>query len=361
MGRRDDALRRVKGKLTGSSDMRIELRGRIASALRMKDALVTSREEATKDGALIPLFGPRGYCDADRRRRAAHRGHATGARAGPEPCENEIEALDRLAHHAGLAIANARLHAHMSEMAITDPLTGLANHGEMQSRLAFESGRLARYATLRAAGHHLSVILLDIDHFKKFNDRFGHQAGDAVLKGVSAALKGATRSFDIAARYGGEEFAVILPETTEEAAREVADASAGPSRCTRSRRRGPSGSRDGQCGSRNCTGERFNAGGADQASRRGALPLEGRRQEPRDARPGYRAARCARANDGSYATPAGTRRSPRSRRIAARSRAVVPPQTPNSSRLIAHSRHFSRTGQDEQRVLAFMMAAPDSA
>src|SRR5207237_2681604 len=54
-------------------------------------------------------------------------------------------------------------------------------------------------------------------------DRFGHQAGDAVLKGVAAALKGAVRSFDIAARYGGEEFAVILPETTEEAAREIAE------------------------------------------------------------------------------------------------------------------------------------------
>jgi diguanylate cyclase (GGDEF)-like protein len=93
----------------------------------------------------------------------------------------------------------------------------------MQSKLAFESGRLQRYATLRAAGHHLSMVLLDIDHFKKFNDRYGHQAGDAVLKGVAAALKGAVRSFDIAARYGGEEFAVILPETTEEAAREVAE------------------------------------------------------------------------------------------------------------------------------------------
>jgi len=209
---------------TGSSDMRIELHGRIANALRLKGALVTSRDEATADGALIPLLGPRGYLAVPIAEDGLLIVTRDGRKGRPGTLrENEVEALDRLAHHARLAIANARLHAHMSEMAITDPLTGLANHGEMQSRLSFESGRLGRYATLRAAGHHLSMILLDIDHFKKFNDRFGHQAGDAVLKGVAAALKGAVRSFDIAARYGGEEFAVILPETTEEAAREVAE------------------------------------------------------------------------------------------------------------------------------------------
>jgi two-component system cell cycle response regulator len=209
---------------TGSSDMRLDLRGRIASALRLKDALVTSRDEATSDGALIPLLGPRGYLAIPIAEDGLLIVTRDGRRGRPGMLrENEVEALDRLAHHARLAIANARLHAHVSEMAITDPLTGLANHGEMQARLAFESGRLGRYATLRAAGHHLSMILLDIDHFKKFNDRFGHQAGDAVLKGVAAAMKGAVRSFDIAARYGGEEFAVILPETTQEAAREVAE------------------------------------------------------------------------------------------------------------------------------------------
>jgi diguanylate cyclase (GGDEF)-like protein len=83
----------------------------------------------------------------------------------------------------------------------------------MQSRLAFESGRLARYATLRAAGHHLSVILLDIDHFKKFNDRFGHQAGDELLKQVAQALMMAVREQDTVARVGGDEFYVLAPET----------------------------------------------------------------------------------------------------------------------------------------------------
>jgi diguanylate cyclase (GGDEF)-like protein len=136
---------------------------------------------------------------------------------------HEIEALDRLAHHARLAVANARLHARVSEMAITDPLTGLANHGEMQRRLAFEAGRIQRYATLRARGHRMSLVMLDIDNFKSFNDRYGHQAGDEVLKGVAAALHQAVRGFDVIARYGGEEFAVILPETSIEAAREVGE------------------------------------------------------------------------------------------------------------------------------------------
>jgi diguanylate cyclase (GGDEF)-like protein len=209
---------------TGATDTPIELRGHLAAALRLKGPLVTSREEATADGTLIPLFGSRGYLAVPIADDGLLIVSRTGRKGRPGTLrEHEVETLDRLAHHARLAIANARLHAHVSQLAITDPLTGLTNHGEMQRRLAFEAGRLQRYATLRAAGHHLSMILLDIDHFKKFNDRFGHQAGDAVLKGVSAALTGAVRSFDVAARYGGEEFAVILPETTEEAAREVAE------------------------------------------------------------------------------------------------------------------------------------------
>ncbi|MGZ4128669.1 MAG: diguanylate cyclase [Actinomycetota bacterium] len=209
---------------TGARDARIELHGRLAAALRSGGPVVTSREEAVADGALIPLFGSRGYLAVPIAEDGLLIVTRNGRKGQPGILrEHEVEALDRLAHHARLAIANARLHAHMSEMAITDPLTGLMNHGEMQRRLAHEAGRLSRYSSLRGAGHHVSVVLLDIDHFKKFNDRFGHQAGDAVLKGVAAALKGATRTFDVAARYGGEEFAVILPETTQEASREVAE------------------------------------------------------------------------------------------------------------------------------------------
>jgi diguanylate cyclase (GGDEF)-like protein len=135
-----------------------------------------------------------------------------GRRAGVVRAR-EIEALQGLAHHAALAIANARLHEHVTAMARTDPLTKLANHGEFQRLFADELGRLDRFSSLRGPEHHVSLLLLDIDHFKAFNDTFGHQAGDEVLRGVADAVRDAVRSFDQPARYGGEELAVILPET----------------------------------------------------------------------------------------------------------------------------------------------------
>lgn len=210
--------------VTGSPAAAIDLRGRIAHALALDAPLVTTGEQARRDGTLIPLIGARGYVAVP----LADDGLLIATRAGRKGRpgllrSHEISTLDRLTHHARLAVANARLHARVSQMAVTDPLTGLANHGELQRRLAFEVGRIQRYSALRAQGHRVSVVLCDIDHFKTFNDRFGHQAGDEVLRGVSAALNGAVRTFDIVARYGGEEFAVILPETGIEGAREVGE------------------------------------------------------------------------------------------------------------------------------------------
>ena len=102
-----------------------------------------------------------------------------------------------------LEAANTLLRA----LAITDGLTGLANHRHFQDRLAEEFRRTRRYDLP------LSLILLDVDYFKKYNDAFGHPAGDVVLKRVADLLKCAARETDIVARYGGEEFTVILPET----------------------------------------------------------------------------------------------------------------------------------------------------
>ncbi len=223
--RNDDDMRCVAAQgITGSQDARIGLTGRVAHALAVAGPVVTTGDQARADGTMQPLLGARGYLAVP----IAEDGLLVVTRSGRKRRpgmlrSHEIEALDRLAHHARLAIANARLHARVQEMAITDALTGLANHGEMQRRLAFEAGRIERYATLKGAGHHLSVLLLDIDNFKGFNDRFGHQAGDAVLKGVATALRQTVRSFDVCARYGGEEFAVILPETAAEQARIVAE------------------------------------------------------------------------------------------------------------------------------------------
>lgn len=109
-------------------------------------------------------------------------------------------------------------NADLSRQATTDPLTGLLNRRAFDEALAREMARCGR------AGKTLSLILLDIDHFKAYNDTFGHQAGDRCLVIVAHAMQAALhRSGDLVARYGGEEFAVILPGTTGEGAVAVAE------------------------------------------------------------------------------------------------------------------------------------------
>jgi diguanylate cyclase (GGDEF)-like protein/PAS domain S-box-containing protein len=97
------------------------------------------------------------------------------------------------------------LEEQLFTMALTDPLTGLANRRAFDEQIEREWKR-----TLRE-GSRMSLLLLDIDHFKEFNDRYGHQAGDSCLRVVAATIVGNARSSDIAARYGGDELAVILP------------------------------------------------------------------------------------------------------------------------------------------------------
>jgi len=115
------------------------------------------------------------------------------------------------------AVANAESHAEQRRLATTDGLTRIANHRHFQERLADEMHRGAR------SGHPVTMILIDIDHFKKINDTHGHQAGDAALTGLAVCLKKQIRVIDTVARYGGEEFAVILPETDVAAAQAVAE------------------------------------------------------------------------------------------------------------------------------------------
>ncbi|HEX5322502.1 MAG TPA: diguanylate cyclase, partial [Capsulimonadaceae bacterium] len=104
---------------------------------------------------------------------------------------------------ASLAEANA----HLAALATTDGLTGLKNHRTFQEQLEVEWERYLRY------DGSLSLVLLDIDLFKQYNDKFGHQAGDDVLKKVAAILAEQARDCDLVARYGGEEFVIILPQT----------------------------------------------------------------------------------------------------------------------------------------------------
>lgn len=109
------------------------------------------------------------------------------------------------------------LYEEAQNQAITDGLTGLATHAYFQQRLAQEVAASARYQ------QPLSFMIFDLDHFKPINDTHGHQAGDIVLRETSAMLKAKVRTSDLVARYGGEEFAIILPQTPEEDAFQLAE------------------------------------------------------------------------------------------------------------------------------------------
>lgn len=108
-------------------------------------------------------------------------------------------------------------HQRLADLAIRDSLTGLLNNGEFHRLLKAEIDRWSRYR------HSFAVLMLDIDHFKRINDNFGHPAGDAALRHLAAVLTSGLRPVDCVARYGGEEFAMILPETALPGAIQVAE------------------------------------------------------------------------------------------------------------------------------------------
>jgi diguanylate cyclase (GGDEF)-like protein len=122
--------------------------------------------------------------------------------------DEERELATTLAALAAVAIQNARLYGDVQHLAITDGLTGLYNHRYFYDRLAQDVARARRYELP------LSLLMIDIDDFKSFNDRFGHRAGDALLRELAEVLESQTRQqVDLVARYGGEEFVIILPST----------------------------------------------------------------------------------------------------------------------------------------------------
>jgi diguanylate cyclase (GGDEF)-like protein len=114
-----------------------------------------------------------------------------------------------------LRIQKALEHARTRRLASTDGLTEVYNHRTFQERLTQEIARANRY------NRPLSVLMIDVDHFKVYNDTYGHPGGDLVLQDLARLLQGMSRTSDTVARYGGEEFAVILPETDSVSAQKI--------------------------------------------------------------------------------------------------------------------------------------------
>jgi diguanylate cyclase (GGDEF)-like protein len=118
---------------------------------------------------------------------------------------DDVRLIERLSFQASIAVANARLHEQIIGLSLTDPLTGLPNRRHLEIFLEREFAAAER-------GRSLAAILFDLDNFKYYNDRAGHQAGDEVLHAFAEILLTQTRAMNLAARYGGDEFIVLLAE-----------------------------------------------------------------------------------------------------------------------------------------------------
>lgn len=130
---------------------------------------------------------------------------------------DDMQPLESVADICAAAIQNANYFERMRQLAYVDGLTGIHNRRFFEMRIVEELERASRFQG------RMSIIMVDIDHFKRLNDEFGHLLGDEVLRGVAGILKQQLRKMDMVCRYGGEEFAVVVPETTGDNAVTVAE------------------------------------------------------------------------------------------------------------------------------------------
>ena len=186
----------------------------------LREALLAAEERATRSGELsehaveyafaiaapiAPLGDP------------AEMGVMSVAREGKPFEAAERDVFRYLLGQAAVSIENIALHELVSQQAVTDDLTGLSNKRRFRDVLAKEAARAERFE------HPLSLLILDIDGFKRINDTRGHIQGDEVLRRIARVLQAESRTIDEPARYGGEEFAIALPETALEGAAEVGE------------------------------------------------------------------------------------------------------------------------------------------
>jgi diguanylate cyclase (GGDEF)-like protein len=130
---------------------------------------------------------------------------------------DQLEHVGRLISLASLGVRNAVIHSRHRLMADTDALTGLLSSRAYHERLESE------FRSAQAARRSLSLLIIDLDNFKQVNDRFGHQAGDELLRRVGALLRQQARRNDVCCRYGGDEFIIVMPETIKSEAAMVAE------------------------------------------------------------------------------------------------------------------------------------------
>jgi diguanylate cyclase (GGDEF)-like protein len=135
----------------------------------------------------------------------------------PDLADDDIPILETLARHAASSMAAAQMYESTEEVSRIDALTGLPNRRQLDLDLDVECGRAERY------GRPLAFVMMDVDHFKAFNDTMGHPAGDAALSMLGALLRDGVRTSDSAYRYGGEEFCLVLRETDAVKGREVVE------------------------------------------------------------------------------------------------------------------------------------------
>jgi diguanylate cyclase (GGDEF)-like protein len=177
----------------------------------IEDAVLAAEGEATRAGELIAFSQDGAHALSAPLRRIGDPGHDLGvmtvARTTRPFNETERDVFLYLIGQASASIENVALHELVSEQAVTDDLTGLSNNRAFTDVAYKEASRAERFS------HPLSMLMLDIDDFKKVNDTYGHLQGDEVLRRVGRILRSESRGIDEPARYGGEEFVVALPET----------------------------------------------------------------------------------------------------------------------------------------------------
>jgi diguanylate cyclase (GGDEF)-like protein len=143
--------------------------------------------------------------------------HFQATDESPALADSELSFKTTFAEQVGLSIANIRLREALRAQSVKDPLTGLYNRRYLQEMLEREIRRAAR------AEQPLGILMLDLDHFKKFNDTYGHEAGDTILREVGAFLIKSIRVEDTVCRFGGEEFVIVLPTASAEASHSRAE------------------------------------------------------------------------------------------------------------------------------------------